>query len=74
MTQVRELFLLTQTGERFFAQQGFRVINRQAVPQGIQQSEEFRSLCPSSAVCMAKSLATPVAIYHNPACGTSRDT
>lgn len=56
-TQVQELFLLTQTAERFFANQGFQVINRQAAPQGVQQSEEFRSLCPSSAVCMAKSLA-----------------
>ena len=55
---VNELILLTQTAERFFTQQGFRVINRQDAPPGVQQSEEFRSLCPSSAVCMAKSLAS----------------
>jgi amino-acid N-acetyltransferase len=55
---VKELILLTQTAERFFAQQGFHVIHRQAVPRGVQQSEEFRSLCPASAMCMAKSLAT----------------
>jgi amino-acid N-acetyltransferase len=54
---VKELILLTQTAERFFRQQGFRVITRQAAPQGVQQSEEFRSLCPASAVCMAKALA-----------------
>ena len=54
---VQELILLTQTAERFFTRQGFHVIDRQTAPQDVQQSEEFRSLCPSSAVCMAKSLA-----------------
>jgi amino-acid N-acetyltransferase len=53
---VKELILLTQTAERFFAHQGFRAIHREAAPQDVQQSEEFRSLCPSSAVCMVKSL------------------
>jgi amino-acid N-acetyltransferase len=56
---VRELILLTQTAERFFTHQGFHVINREAVPKDVQQSEEFGSLCPVSAVCMAKSLVTP---------------
>jgi amino-acid N-acetyltransferase len=54
---ITELTLLTQTAARFFAHQGFRVIPRQAAPRDVQQSEEFRSLCPASAVCMAKSLA-----------------
>lgn len=56
-THVEKLILLTQTAESFFTRQGFHVINRQAAPREVQQSEEFRSLCPSSAVCMAKSLA-----------------
>lgn len=55
--RVKELILLTQTAERFFMRQGFRVVHRQAAPQDVQQSAEFRSLCPASAVCMAKSLA-----------------
>ena len=55
-THVSRLFLLTQTASEFFAHQGYRVTERRAVPEEVQGSEEFRSLCPSSAVCMAKSL------------------
>jgi amino-acid N-acetyltransferase len=54
--QITELILLTETAAEFFAQQGYRVIERSNAPQEMQGSEEFRSLCPSSAACMAKSL------------------
>lgn len=36
---------------------GGTAIERSAAPADMQQSEEFRSLCPSSARCMAKGLA-----------------
>jgi amino-acid N-acetyltransferase len=51
------LVLLTLTAESFFERQGFRVIDRRSVPDDVQSSEEFRSLCPASAICMAKKLA-----------------
>jgi amino-acid N-acetyltransferase len=54
---ISQLVLLTTTARGFFESLGYRVIDRQTVPQGLHQSEEFRSLCPSSAVCMAKSIA-----------------
>ena len=54
--QITELILLTQTAAEFFARQGYRAIERTSAPQDMQTSEEFRSLCPSSATCMAKSL------------------
>lgn len=53
---INQLILLTQTASQFFAGQGYRVIERSIAPQDVQRSEEFRSLCPSSATCMAKSL------------------
>lgn len=56
--KIRRLVLLTQTAADFFARQGFRTIERSSAPQDIQASEEFRSLCPSSAICMAKDLAS----------------
>ena len=56
---VSQLVLLTQTATRFFEHQGYRVIDRQQVPQAVQGSEEFRSLCPASATCMVKMLAEP---------------
>ena len=54
--RISRLVLLTQTAAEFFARQGYRVIERGTAPEGMQGSEEFRSLCPSSATCMAKSL------------------
>lgn len=56
-TQVTRLVLLTETAADFFARQGFRTIERGSAPRDMQASEEFRSLCPSSAICMAKDLA-----------------
>ena len=58
-SDVAQLVLLTQTAKRFFEEQGYQVIDRQQVPQAVQASEEFRSLCPSSATCMVKMLAEP---------------
>jgi amino-acid N-acetyltransferase len=56
--EIKRLVLLTQTAADFFARQGFRTIERSSAPEDIQASEEFRSLCPSSAICMAKDLAS----------------
>ncbi len=55
--QVKQLALLTLTAKSFFERQGYRVIARQDVPEPLQSTEEFQSLCPASAICMAKSLA-----------------
>ena len=54
--QIRRLVLLTQSAAEFFARQGYRIIERSTAPENMQASEEFRSLCPSSATCMAKDL------------------
>jgi amino-acid N-acetyltransferase len=53
---VRELFLLTTTAERFFANRGFQVWNRKDAPEWIRNNDQFTSLCPSSAVLMRKIL------------------
>ena len=55
--RIWQLILLTHTAKPFFEHQGYRVIERHEVPQEVQGSEEFRSLCPASATCMAKTLA-----------------
>jgi amino-acid N-acetyltransferase len=57
---VDQLFLLTATAESFFRRNGYEVIERRHVPEEVRQSAEFRSLCPASAVCMAKVLKQPV--------------
>ena len=58
--QVSRLVLLTQTAAEFFARCGYRTIERDAAPEAIQRSEEFLALCPSSAICMAKSLQASI--------------
>ena len=71
--EVTDLVLLTETAERFFLQRGYRVIDRQAVPTGIQASAEFRTLCPAAALCMIKSLRETTREYARET-GRDRDT
>ena len=54
---VRELYLLTTTAEAFFVARGFLPLGRAEAPPSIQATEEFRSLCPSSARLMRLSLS-----------------
>jgi amino-acid N-acetyltransferase len=56
---ISRLVLLTESAKVFFERLGYQVIERQDVPPQVQASEEFRSLCPASATCMAKTLAKP---------------
>jgi amino-acid N-acetyltransferase len=54
---LKQLALLTETADRFFEALGYRLIDRQSVPEDVRQSAEFRTLCPLSARCMAKVIA-----------------
>ncbi|HEY6434123.1 MAG TPA: GNAT family N-acetyltransferase [Acetobacteraceae bacterium] len=54
---IERLLLLTETAQALFHKLGYAVIERSAVPEQLRQSAEFRSLCPASAVCMAKALS-----------------
>jgi len=53
---VTRLFLLTETARDYFARKEFVEIARESAPASLQASAEFRSLCPSSAICMRKVL------------------
>jgi amino-acid N-acetyltransferase len=53
---LRQLVLLTQTAEKFFAHRGYAAIDRALVPTELRESSEFMSLCPASATCMSKAL------------------
>jgi len=53
---VTSLHLLTTTAARFFLRHGFANKERSAAPPAIQRSQEFLSLCPSTASYMAKQL------------------
>lgn len=54
---VRELYLLTETAEAFFARRGFGRIAREDASPAVQASVEFRSACCPHAACMRLLLA-----------------
>ncbi|GAB2595376.1 arsenic resistance N-acetyltransferase ArsN2 [Spirosoma areae] len=53
---IHELYLLTTTADRYFERLGFERISRTTVPDTLQQTSQFSSLCPSSAIVMKKTL------------------
>ena len=53
---IKTLYLLTTTAGDFFANLGYRVIQRARVPALIAETEEFKTICPVSAVCLFKNL------------------
>jgi len=55
---IGDVYLLTETAERFFPRFGFAVADRSAAPDALKQSEEFRTACPGSAVMMHARLIT----------------
>jgi amino-acid N-acetyltransferase len=50
------VYLLTTTAESYFRRFGFVRITRGQVPMSVQQSVEFRSACPASAIVMRRTL------------------
>ena len=53
---VNVLYLLTTTAADFFLGLGYCVTLRETVPKNIADTEEFKSICPSSSVCLYKKL------------------
>jgi len=53
---VKELYLLTVTAEPFFVRLGFRRVDRKNAPLAIQETNEFKELCPASSVLMCRSI------------------
>jgi amino-acid N-acetyltransferase len=60
---VGQLYLLTTTAEEFFTQLGFSRTDRTEVPPAVQSTQEFRTLCPSTATCMVKSITQDALHY-----------
>jgi C_GCAxxG_C_C family probable redox protein len=51
-TGIKTLYLLTTTASHYFGKFGWEIIRRDDTPESIQQSKEFASICPSTAICM----------------------
>jgi len=55
---VTALYLLTTTATKFFERMGYTAHDRAAVPSSIAATTEFSSLCPDTADCLCRDLAT----------------
>jgi amino-acid N-acetyltransferase len=53
---IDSLYLLTMTAEDFFSARGYHKTDRASAPPALQETTEFKSLCPQTAVCMKKHL------------------
>lgn len=51
-----ELWLLTIDTDRYFADLGYQIRDRESAPESIQSTEEYSKLCPGDAVLMSKAL------------------
>lgn len=51
---IDELYLLTTTAEEYFPRFGFTRTTREAVPDAVKSSAEFRGACPDTAVVMSR--------------------
>jgi len=56
---IKTLFLLTVTAGDFFKKLGYQATQRSIVPAAIAKTEEFKNICPVSAVCLFKNLGSP---------------
>jgi amino-acid N-acetyltransferase len=52
--QVHSIYLLTTTAAEFFECRGYRRIEKEEAPPEIRSTQEFSSLCPSTAILMVK--------------------
>lgn len=51
-----EVYLITTTAGSYFTRHGFGPCERRAVPEVIRQTDQFSSLCPTSASIMKRSV------------------
>ncbi|MCP4981746.1 MAG: GNAT family N-acetyltransferase [Gammaproteobacteria bacterium] len=52
------IYLLTETAALYFENLGFTRVVRERVPASIARTRQFTSLCPDSASCLVKTLAS----------------
>jgi amino-acid N-acetyltransferase len=53
---VRSIYLLTKTAKEFFLKRGYKIIDRNSVPEFIKNTSEFSLDCCASATVMQKEL------------------
>jgi amino-acid N-acetyltransferase len=51
-SNIKDLYLLTETAHDYFLKKGFQDVPREKVPDIIKQTTEFVQVCPASAIVM----------------------
>jgi amino-acid N-acetyltransferase len=54
--KINSIYLLTTTADQFFTRIGYQTMARESAPKLVQETTEFQSICPASAICMCKQL------------------
>ena len=63
LNNVKVFYLLTTTAKDYFLHLGFKESARDQAPNAILKTEEFQSLCPSSAACLKLNIENQVQYY-----------
>ncbi len=53
---VRSIYLLTLTAAGLFEKCAYRQVRRESAPEDLQATEEFKTICPDSAICLHKAV------------------
>ncbi len=56
---IKDVYLITTTADKYFEKQGYTRVERESVPVSIGTTQQFGSLCPSSAVVMHRRIEKP---------------
>lgn len=63
LNNVKDFYLLTTTARDYFLHIGFTEIERDKAPQHILNTDEFKSICPSSATCIKLNIENQAQYY-----------
>ena len=51
---IQQVYLLTTTASKYFSKFGFNTIERNEVPEAIKSTDQFKDICPATAMVMKK--------------------
>ena len=53
---IKSIYLLTETAEKFFIKNGFTKVERNIIPETIKNTYEYKKLCAESAIVLMKNI------------------
>jgi len=56
LRNIKDVYLLTETAEKYFEKFNFQSIDRSNVPDIIMETQEFKEICPVSATVMHRNI------------------